>query len=226
MMRRPPGRPVPAAGFTLVEVLIALALLSLLMLVLVGAMRAMGQTEERVEQRIDQADRTRVATGFLRDVLGQASARPVTRPQAQPGALFEATPETLAWVGVMPARHGLGGRHFMRLGLEATQGGSPALVLRYLPWGNQPAFPDWSQAEAQVIVPDVAALSLRYLDERSGQWVPLWPVPDVRSRDALPGAVELQLQAAAGKWPPLVVRMAALAPTDPAGSRFTIGGRR
>ena len=49
MMRRPPGRPVPAAGFTLVEVLIALALLSLLMLVLVGAMRAMGQTEERVE---------------------------------------------------------------------------------------------------------------------------------------------------------------------------------
>lgn len=39
MMRRPPGRPVPAAGFTLVEVLIALALLSLLMLVLVGAMR-------------------------------------------------------------------------------------------------------------------------------------------------------------------------------------------
>ena len=54
MMRRPPGRPVPAAGFTLVEVLIALALLSLLMLVLVGAMRAMGQTEERVEQRIDQ----------------------------------------------------------------------------------------------------------------------------------------------------------------------------
>ena len=102
MMRRPPGRPVPAAGFTLVEVLIALALLSLLMLVLVGAMRAMGQTEERVEQRIDQADRTRVATGFLRDVLGQASARPVTRPQAQPGALFEATPETLAWVGVMP----------------------------------------------------------------------------------------------------------------------------
>ena len=202
MMRRPPGRPVPAAGFTLVEVLIALALLSLLMLVLVGAMRAMGQTEERVEQRIDQADRTRVATGFLRDVLGQASARPVTRPQAQPGALFEATPETLAWVGVMPARHGLGGRHFMRLGLEATQGGSPALVLRYLPWGNQPAFPDWSQAEAQVIV------------------------PDVRSRDALPGAVELQLQAAAGEWPPLVVRMAALAPTDPAGSRFTIGGRR
>ena len=71
-----------------------------------------------------------------------------------------------------------------------------------------------------------ARTALRYLDERSGQWVPLWPVPDVRSRDALPGAVELQLQAAAGEWPPLVVRMAALAPTDPAGSRFTIGGRR
>ena len=37
-------------GFTLVEVLIALVLLSLLMLVLTSALRSMGQVEERVEQ--------------------------------------------------------------------------------------------------------------------------------------------------------------------------------
>ena len=34
----------PMGGFTLVEVLIAISLLSLLMLVLTGAMRALGQT--------------------------------------------------------------------------------------------------------------------------------------------------------------------------------------
>ena len=43
-------------GFTLVEVLVAMVLLSLLMLALTGALRAMGQTEERVEQRVAAAD--------------------------------------------------------------------------------------------------------------------------------------------------------------------------
>ena len=213
-------------GFTLVEMLIALSLLSLLMLVLTGAMRTMGQTEERIEQRFDQADRSRVAIGFLRDVLAHASARPVARTQGPSGALFDASAVGLAWVGVMPARYGLGGRHFMRLGLEPDQGGAQALVLRYVPWGNQPQFPDWSQADAQVIVPQVAAASWRYLDARNGRWAPQWPTPEANPRDALPGAIELHLQTVSGEWPPLVVRMAALAPTDPDSAGFTIGGRR
>ena len=54
-----------ARGFTLIEVLIALTLLSLLMLALTGAMRAMGQTSERVEQRIEAEDDYRIAQAFL-----------------------------------------------------------------------------------------------------------------------------------------------------------------
>ena len=52
---RPPFRARRRLGFTLIEVLIALSLLSILMVVLTSAMRAMGQTEERVDQRIAQA---------------------------------------------------------------------------------------------------------------------------------------------------------------------------
>lgn len=69
-----PGRPA-ARGFTLIEVLIALTLLSLLMLALTGAMRAMGQTSEGVERRIEAEDDYRIAQAFLRDILAQASAR-------------------------------------------------------------------------------------------------------------------------------------------------------
>ena len=63
------------AGFTLVEVLIALSLLSLLMLVLTSAMRSLGQTEERIEQRVEVADNYRTAVNFLQDALGRVSAR-------------------------------------------------------------------------------------------------------------------------------------------------------
>ena len=62
-------------GFTLVEILIALSLLSLLMLILTGAMRSMGQTEERVEARAAASEDYRTAVYFLQEIIGRVSAR-------------------------------------------------------------------------------------------------------------------------------------------------------
>lgn len=213
-------------GFTLMEVLIALVLLSILMLVLTSALRTMGQTEERLEQRIEAADDLRLAMHFLRDALSRASARQVPRLQGERSALFEAASDSVAWVGVMPARYGTGGRHFMRLGLEQGPDGG-LLILRYVRWDNQLGFPDWAQAHAQVILRDVNAVSFSYLDERSGRWTPRWPATDTRPRDPLPGAIQVQFESGGVVAPPLVVQLAALVPSDPAGSGgFVIGGTR
>lgn len=211
------------AGFTLVEVLIALSLLALLMLVLTGALRSAGQTEARVDQRLEQADQLRVAQHFLRQVLGRASIRPARVGGAGAGAepLFAAGPAALAWVGVLPPGYGIGGRHFLRLALEPA-GGASALVLRYLPWSDQPAFPDWSQAHAQVIVPHAEGLGLRYLDDRADQWRDDWPARTGTANWSLPGAVELQLTSATA-WPVLVARMSALTASDPSASGFVAG---
>ena len=56
----------------------------------------------------------------------------------------------LSWIGVMPARYGLGGRHYLRLAVEPGEGGSGQLVLRYAPWTGAPGFSAWPQAQAQV----------------------------------------------------------------------------
>ena len=60
-------------GFTLVELLVTMALLSLLMLGMASALRTMAQTEERVDARLAKADEFRVATGFLRSIVGRGS---------------------------------------------------------------------------------------------------------------------------------------------------------
>ena len=228
-------RPRRRRGFTLVEVLIALSLLSLLMLVLASALRAMGQTEERVEQRIAVADDYRAAVNLLRDVLGQVSARRYAslRLGTAPAApFFEAAPDSLAWVGVMPARYGVGGRHYLRLGVEAGPGGVGALVLRYAPWTGAPAFTAWDQAEAQVLAAPVQALSLRYQEPASGGWSPVWPPPDRAFTDLppslLPEAVALQLDGAQPDWPPLVLPLHAMHSNDTAtqGASFGGGGGR
>ena len=218
-------------GFTLVEVLVAMVLLSLLMLALTGALRAMGQTEERVEQRVAAADDYRAAVNLLNDVLGQVSARRF--PSQQAGTppqmpFFQATPDALAWVGVMPARYGLGGRHYLRLAVEPGEGGSGQLVLRYAPWTGAPGFSAWPQAQARVLAAPVQSLALRYQEPASGGWSPVWPPPGVPLNTLpstlLPGAVALQIDGAQPAWPPLVVPLRATRTSDPSAQGGSFGG--
>lgn len=219
-------------GFTLVEVLIALVLLSLLMLVLAGALRALGGVEERVEQRITAADDERAAVRLLGDVLGRVSARRFPLRQAGGPAeapFFEATPNALSWIGIMPARFGAGGRHYCRLAVEPGPGGG-RLVLRYAPWTGAPTFADWDHAQSQVIAAPVQQLSLRYQDPASGQWSAVWPPPGVPFNalpsTLLPGAVDIQIEGPEPSWPPLTVVVVATRSSDPSAATGSFGGGR
>lgn len=214
-------------GFTLVEVLIALVLLSMLMLVLTSALRGMGQVEERVERRIEDADDFRLANQLLTQTLGRVSARrfavqdadsPVAR-----APFFEAGPSSLAWIGVMPARFGLGGRHYLRLALEDGQ-----LVLRYAPWTGEPVFSAWGQASALVLAAPASHLALGYQEPISGNWADAWPPPGMDPQELpptlLPVAVSMQLDGPVPAWPPLVMAVVPTYASDAGVSRGGFGG--
>ncbi len=62
-------------GFTLVELLVVISLLSLVMLAMASALRTTAQTEERVDARLRKVDDLRTTDGFLRSVLGRVSMR-------------------------------------------------------------------------------------------------------------------------------------------------------
>ncbi|MGB3072366.1 MAG: prepilin-type N-terminal cleavage/methylation domain-containing protein [Ottowia sp.] len=211
--------PPKSHGFTLVEVLIALALLSLLMLGLTGAMRAMSDTSEGIERRIDTADRFRVASNLLNSVLSEVSIRRLPGAAStggnasQPAIFFEASSNSLSWIGVMPARFGVGGRHYMHLAQEEHQ-----LVLRYAPWNGASTFADWGSASAQVIAEPITAFDLRYLEPENLQWLPAWPPQDLRPGVVLPQAIEATVHGAEPPWPPIVVAVRGLAAGDVSGS--------
>ena len=225
-----PHRP-SSAGFTLVEVLVAVSLLAIIMVALGGAMRTMAQTETRVDQRLQRMDDLRVATGFLQQVLGRVSGRKQPAPQGQGGqqVAFRATPTSIEWVGIMPARHGLGGRYFFRLQPEELATG-PALVLRFAPWdAAAPTFPDWSQATARVLMPALGQFGV----EAEGRptltqalpadwpvgWVPGWPVPH-----QLPQRVRISWGTTQSAWPDLVVPIRALMQGVGMGGGIGFGG--
>jgi general secretion pathway protein J len=208
-------------GFTLVEVLVVVALLSVVMLALGASMRTIAQTEERVDARLRQADEMRVTANFLSSILGRISPRKSDTP-TQAGTslyLFAPAPQSLAWIGVMPARYGAGGRYFFKLALE-PQGGERALVLRYLPWAEVAAFPDWSRAETRVLAPHVDRLALEYGDDIEGQpsWVSQWPYAD-----RLPERVRIALSGSFGEWPYLVIALRQLPASDNGRGGFSLG---
>ena len=123
-------------GFTLVEVLVATALLSLVMLGLLTAMRSFAQSETRIDERIRIDDDLRVSERFLRLVMGNVSPRPRATPAgAQKEIDFFGGADALRWIGVMPARHGAGGLYRFHLyARPATADGPAALVLEFFPF--------------------------------------------------------------------------------------------
>lgn len=207
-------------GFTLLETLVVMALMSILMLGMVSALRGVGQGSDRVDARLQALDECRMAVNFVRSTLGRVSARPVTNRKGT-GPLFEGAPGYVAWVGVMPARYGVGGRFFFRLGVEESAPSS-ALVLRYIPWVDQPEFPDWSSAAAQTIFPGVQEAAFRYEDPRqpeaAARWGNAWqPV------DELPSRVSIVMQGQGLLTDTLVVPLWRLPASDPRNTGSTDG---
>ncbi len=207
------------AGFTLVEMVVAMALLSLIMLVLGSSIRSMGASAERVEARTASIDEMRVATAFLREIVGRTAAQRVEAPGT--GLLFAGAPGAMSWIGVMPARFGAAGRHFFRLAVEQTSDGTPGLVLRFIPWRwEQKALPDWSQADSRVLVRNVSEVSLAYEGGGvSGGWLPAWPADEKR----LPQRLRLLLSAAGSEWPPVILALHPLPANQGAGGGFVRG---
>ena len=91
------------AGFTLVEVLIALSLLAVLMLLLTGALRSAGQTETRVDQRLQQADELRIQVKLPAARVDAAIAaiwavHPYEVPEIVVTPILDGNPDYLAWI--------------------------------------------------------------------------------------------------------------------------------
>jgi general secretion pathway protein J len=219
-------------GFTLLELLVVMSLLSIIMVGLGMALRGMAQTEDRVDKRINRMGEIRVVRHFLQTTLGRVSGQATDLPNApgQQTVPFQATPDSLTWVGILPARPDVGGRHFFRLSMEDGPQG-PQLILRYAPWNPDFVLPDWSTTESRVLIKQVQTFAIQAQglppdmnDTRKPWpqgWQDGWPVTD-----ALPERVRLLVSDAQGAWPEWVLPIQPSAQSDSNINLVVIGGGR
>jgi len=205
-------------GFTLVEVLVAVALLSLLMLGLLTAMRSFAQSETRIDERIRADDDLRVSERFLRSVMATVSPRPRATPAgAQKQIDFVGSADAMRWIGVMPARHGAGGLYRFHLyGRPATAEGPAALMLEffpYVPGFEAPLDPAALQSRAMASTP--GEVRFRYQDdlESGEQWLAEWP-----HADRLPRRIGLTVVSDRLPWPEVIVAVVPISSPRKVGS--------
>lgn len=207
-------------GFTLIEVVVALVLLAVILTGLVSALVTFARTGERVDQRTLAGDDVRLVYAFLKQSLEPASPRVRTRPRdSAVVSWLQGTDSELEWLGLMPARHGVGGLYHLRLATERS-GDRVRLMLYYLPYAGDDPPPDWSLAGAHLLLEDVTGLEISYraLDEADwrGEWL---------EAGVLPARVRISLAQGGSAWPALIVPVLAAQPRADVNRSEALGQR-
>jgi general secretion pathway protein J len=190
-------------GFTLVEVVVALAILSLVMLTTITGLRTLASTQTALDRMTGRIDQVRTVSSFLRDTLESAAIGSSGAGGLSLGggdresAYFELTADSLTWKSTILIGESFGGTYLLRVARE-----DDLLVLRWQePGPSGEPEQDWSRAQERILVEDVEEFELAWREEAGDRWQQQWEQGDVA------GWVRLQLRASDRYWPDLIMQV-------------------
>lgn len=196
-----------ARGFTLIEILLATALLAAALTLAFATVIAASRTVDRGEALAARSERMRAVESVLRRRL--AGARPVPFGFDESTGLplrFVGEPDRVRFVADLPDYLGRGGPHLHDV-FVAEQNGRVQLALGLNVVLAGEVIEESPPREPELLAEDLRTARFRYraLDEqgRPGEWQERWELAD-----QLPLMVEVTLSDADGReWPPLVVAL-------------------
>jgi general secretion pathway protein J len=189
-------------GFTLVEVMVALTILSLIMLATVSGLRTLASTQRSLEQVTERADEIRSVSSVLRDlfesaVIGSGSGGLSLGGGSIQTSHFQMGERFVEWKARVQFGERYGGTHLLRLTAEEEQ-----LVLRWLlPAMGPPRDQDWLNAPSRVLVKQLDEFRVAWRQSYQHDWQRKWRGDDT------PALLRLRIKAAGRHWPDLVLEV-------------------
>jgi general secretion pathway protein J len=209
--REEKGMTAREAGFTLVELLVALTLFGVLMTMLFMEFRLGIRSADKVTEAIDKSSTLPILDDFLRAQL--AAARPIVKDgSSEEILLFDGQPEKVDFIGTPPdALSGaLSGGGLQRFSIELLKAGGGQrdggrrLVLRRRLYQGKQFKAEGDYDEPLVLLADVASLELGYFGAadpaRAASWQDNW-----REMPSLPSLIRFRLVLADGRHAPDLV---------------------
>ena len=197
-------------GFTLLEVLLALAIVGALVTIAFGGMRVALAAWRQGEDRAEAHQHVRSTALTLVRAVGAVYPYRAARGLApEPVLLFEGDGRRVAFVTQAPPFAPAAPIAFTAVVIELEDGAEPGLVVRQRPLPNRDPFD-----KAEVVFRDatVTAFEIRYLDD-AGAWQEEWKA---ENDDTTPRAVRLSIEATLQgrpvRLPPLTITLRAAPP--------------
>lgn len=187
-------------GFTLLELLIALAITAAVVALIFAGVGVIGRSEERNQQVIDRSERMLVVSQWLGrkfDTLRLLSQRNSDNIVVN---FFSGNAAGAIWVAPLPERGDAGGLYVFRLTPLRHDNGFVDLSVEAIPYQGALMELDWSRALRETLLSDVRTLQWHYQDGRTGEWTQQWD----SARAQYPARIKVEIADARGPWPALV----------------------
>jgi general secretion pathway protein J len=188
-----------AAGFTLLEILLALALLALVMLGVWGALAGATRITHSADAVMAQSEAVRTVQQFLRRYLAAAEMRPFVTDSSRRARMFEGSATSVRYVAPLPMQSGHAGLYLQTVSLEKDHSGDMSLRLAYQPYsGSQPytgSAPATVKPIEHVLLTHLRGGKFQYLAAAAFGKPAAWR-DDWRAVNGLPLAVRIHLDPA------------------------------
>lgn len=192
------------AGFTLVEMLVGLALLSFISVALLSSLRFGVTAWHRGHARASSVEQVALAQALLRRLIADTYPLLVLDDPTRPRIAFDGGPRSLALLAPTPLALGGAGRALFTLAIEQRVGQSDLMVAIQPELGDRS---DRGSIVRRVVLRDIESADLSYFGKARADRVAQWHESWVREI-AIPSLVRVQVRFAEGddrRWPELLV---------------------
>ncbi|MGR9115825.1 MAG: prepilin-type N-terminal cleavage/methylation domain-containing protein [Gammaproteobacteria bacterium] len=200
-------------GFTLIEVMLAMTLLSIMVMLLFGTLRISAQSWDAGESKMSQVNETALVYNFFQRHL--ATARPLSDDMLKNGqdfssvnsaaaSSFQGTSSSLRFVSAFPASAARPGLQLFMIEQVPQQDKGNAIKVTITPFFPMIDGEEW-EPEEEFLLADVRNFQLAYfgLDESTGDsfWQDNW-----QDRNKLPALVKITITRSDEIfWPDMVI---------------------